>query len=69
MNPTEIKILLLRAGITQTSISQNLGVTLGFVNQIITGRRHTRRVREAIAKAVGRRVDELWPPEPQNKAA
>ena len=69
MNSTEIRILLLRAHVTQTSIARELGVTLGFVNQIIMGRRNTMRVREAIAKAVGRRVEDLWPSEPSKKAA
>ena len=64
MSPLEIKILLLRVGITQTSIAKKLGVTLGFVNQIVNGQRHTKRVRKAIAKAVGRRVEELWPSGP-----
>jgi transcriptional regulator with XRE-family HTH domain len=69
MTSTEIKILLLRDGITQTSIAKKIGVTLGFVNQIINGQRRTRRVRMAIAKAVGRRVEDLWPSKSFKKAA
>jgi transcriptional regulator with XRE-family HTH domain len=69
MEPLEIKILLLRAGITQASIAKKIGVTLPFVNQIIKGQRSTGRVRRAIAKAVGKRVEELWPSGPFEKAA
>ena len=69
MTPIEIKILLLRAGVTQTSIANKLGVTLGFVNQNINGQRATKRVRKAIAKAAGKRIEDLWPSGPINKAA
>jgi transcriptional regulator with XRE-family HTH domain len=69
MSPVEIKILLLRAGITQTSIAKKLGVTLGFVNQIVNGQRHTKRVRMAIARAVGKRIEDLWPSRPVKKDA
>ncbi len=69
MDHIEIKILLIRAGVSQSSIARKLHVTVGFVNQIITGRRHTKRVRMAIAKAVGRRVEELWPSGPIKKTA
>jgi lambda repressor-like predicted transcriptional regulator len=65
----EIKIQLLRAGKTQASIARELGVNRSFVNNVIKGHRSTMRVREAIAKAVGKRVDELWPSRPIKKAA
>lgn len=69
MEPLEIKILLLRAGVTQSSIAKKIGVTPPFVNQIIKGQRPTGRVRRAIAEAVGKRVEELWPSRPIQKAA
>ena len=65
----EIKIQLLRAGKTQASIARDLGVNRSFVNNVIKGLRHTARVRMAIAKAVGKRVEELWPSRPLKKAA
>jgi len=69
MTPVDIKILLLRAGVTQTSIARKLRVSLGFVNQNINGQRATKRVRKAIAKAAGKRIEDLWPSGPINKAA
>ncbi len=69
MKPIEIKILLLRAGVTQANIGRKVGVSRSFINQIIKGQRQTKRVRMAIAKAVGRRVEELWPSGPFQKAA
>ena len=60
----EIKILLIRAGITQSSIARKLGVTNSFVNQVIKGHRHTERVKMAIAEAVGKPVEKLWPSRP-----
>jgi len=65
----EIKIMLLRAGKTQASIARDLGVNRSFVNNVIKGHRSTRRVREAIANAVGKRIGELWPSGPYKKAA
>jgi DNA-binding transcriptional regulator LsrR (DeoR family) len=61
MTPKEIKILLFEAEITQTEIAKKLCVTLGFVNQVILGIRKTQYVRDAIAKAVGKPVEKLWP--------
>jgi transcriptional regulator with XRE-family HTH domain len=61
MTPIDLRILLLKAGVSQASIAKKLGVTLGFVNQIVYGRRSTKRVRMAIARAVGKRAEDLWP--------
>jgi transcriptional regulator with XRE-family HTH domain len=69
MDHIEIKILLLRAGVSQSAIARKLHVTVGFVNQIITGRRHTKRVRMAIAEAVGKQVEDLWPESNHKKKA
>ncbi len=65
----QIKIQLLRAGKTQASIARDLGVNRSFVNNVIKGHRSTLRVRKAIAKAVGKRIEELWPSSPFKKAA
>ena len=69
MKPVEIKILMMRAGVTQTKIAKQLGITIPFVNQIISGIRPTKYIRESIADAIGKPVEELWPEESPNKAA
>jgi len=61
MTPTERKVLLLRAGITQTDIARELGITKNSINQEIHDRRTSKRIRKAIARAVDRPVEELWP--------
>jgi len=61
MKSIEIRVLLLRAGKTQGQIAKELGITRAFVNQVVLGVRHTSYIREAIAKAVGKPVEKLWP--------
>jgi len=57
-----IKILLLQAEVTQAQIAEKLGIPSENVTDTIAGRRHTRRIQEAIAQAVGREPEKLWPP-------
>ena len=61
MKPIDIRILLMRAKKSQNSIAKELDITQSFVAQVILGIRKTQYVREAIAKAVGKRVEDLWP--------
>ena len=68
-NQIEIKIALLRAQKKQTDIARKLGITKQFVNCVIKGQRRTAYVRKAIAKAAGKRIEDLWPSGPLNKAA
>lgn len=65
----EIKKALLDARVKQIDIARKLKITRQFVNIVIKGRRPTKRVRMAIAKAVGKRLDELWPSGPYKRAA
>ncbi|MBM9520873.1 winged helix-turn-helix transcriptional regulator [Desulforhopalus vacuolatus] len=46
-----IKQYLKEAGATQAGIARELGVPITTVNQVVMGKRHTRYVREAIAKS------------------
>lgn len=65
---TNIKIELLRIGVTQSEIANRLKVSVGSVNDVISGRRITPRIRTAIANAIGKPVEKIWPPT-QEKAA
>jgi len=69
MTPLEIKIEMLRSGITQPSIAKKLGVSTVYVHQVIRGLRRSQTIRQTIAEAVGKSVEELWPEESPNKAA
>ena len=57
----EIRIRMMRLGISASEIAAKLNVTEPFVHQVITGIRTTERIREAIAEAVGKPVEKLWP--------
>ena len=63
MHRTSIKARLLEAGIKQVDIARQIGVDPSAVSAIIAGRKRSRRVREAIARALGVKIQELWPEE------
>jgi lambda repressor-like predicted transcriptional regulator len=58
---TEIKVLLLKKGITQAQIARQERVSIGAVNHVVLGRRKNPRLRKAIARACGVQVEDLWP--------
>ena len=60
MKSADIKKLMAVAGVSQGVIAERLRVTKNFVYQVIHGIRSTERVRQAIADAVGKSVEELW---------
>ena len=63
MTPIEIKIELIRAGITQADIARRCEppTSRQFINQVIAGRRDTPRIRECIAAALGLPVEKVFP--------
>ena len=63
LTSAEIKAALLLRGISQTEIAEASGVERSRVSEVINGRRTTRRIREAVAKALGRDVEAIWPDE------
>ena len=68
-DPVEIKIALIRARKSQADIARNLGVDKAIVTRVIKGQRTSKRVRMAIAEAVGKRIEDLWPSRPYKRAA
>lgn len=56
-----IKAFLVLAGVTQSEIARSLDISVGSVNDVITGRRNTHRIRLAIATAIGKPVKKIWP--------
>ena len=54
-------------GVTQREIALMLNVSPVSVNNVISGRRTTPRIRKAIAFAIGKPVSELWPEQPSTK--
>ena len=63
LTPAEIKAALLLRGVTQARIARECGCDRSVVANVIAGRRHTRRVREAIAAALGVPPESIWPDE------
>jgi len=51
---TEIKVALLRLGITQAQIARDLGIHIVSVNQVINGRFKSRRVSNYIQRLINR---------------
>lgn len=61
MTPVEIKIELLKAGITQTAIANDCGVSRQAVHQVVNGRSSSYRVRCLVASSIGKPVESVWP--------
>lgn len=61
MTPQEIRAHLILKDITQSSIAKELAVPASLVSMVIYGTEKTPRVRVAIAKAIGKPVQEIWP--------
>jgi transcriptional regulator with XRE-family HTH domain len=65
----EVRIALLRSRKTQVQIARRLGISKQYVHKVAKGQRRTAYVRKAIAKAAGKRIEDLWPSSPSKKAA
>lgn len=61
MTGTEIKIELMRRGISQVSLARALGVTPTTVFNTIHNGLVSHRIRVAIAEAAGMDVADIWP--------
>lgn len=60
MTPVDIKVELLRKGVTIASIAKELEVEAPHVSQVLHGKRRSPRVEQAIAKAIGRPVAKVF---------
>lgn len=61
MTPIEIKAALMVAGVSGREMAKRLGVTDQAVSNVIYGRTTSMRVRKAIAEALSKPVNALWP--------
>ena len=61
MTPLEIKIEMLRAGVTQAEIARRLGVTKPSVCQAVNGVRASDRIQREIADAIGMDPARVFP--------
>jgi transcriptional regulator with XRE-family HTH domain len=60
MSRKEIKKLLIDKDITQTELARRVGISLTGVNQVISGKRKTKHIQEAIARELGLKVGKLF---------
>jgi transcriptional regulator with XRE-family HTH domain len=61
MKPLEIRIELMRAGMTQKDIADELKVSASMVSRVIDGKSASHRVRQQVAAAIGESVRQIWP--------
>jgi lambda repressor-like predicted transcriptional regulator len=61
MEPDEIRILLVRAKVTQAAIARELGVHKTSINKVILGWSVSDRIRQCIANKVGVDIKRIWP--------
>lgn len=61
MTPTEIRIAMLKAGVTQSGIARELDVHPSSVLMVIDGRIVSDRIRRKIAERCGLHVGKIWP--------
>ncbi|TSK07927.1 MAG: helix-turn-helix domain-containing protein [Geobacter sp.] len=56
----EVKAKMVLKDISQSSIATELDVTPGTVSAVVSGKRKSKRVQEAIAKKLGIKYETLW---------
>jgi lambda repressor-like predicted transcriptional regulator len=61
MRPTEIRIAMMQAGVNQSAIARELGVSHTAVRLIIDGKGVSHRIREKIAEQIGIDIRRIWP--------
>lgn len=61
MDRLEIQYRMKRKGVTQAAIAKKLGITAPTVCNVIKGTAQSARVKQAIAKALELKVEDLWP--------
>jgi lambda repressor-like predicted transcriptional regulator len=60
-DPVQIRVELIKKGVSQSALARELGVWPSTIGKIIDGLSASDRIRRAIAAAIGRDVREIWP--------
>ena len=63
LHPRRVRAAMYERGITNKLIANQESVSEIYVTFVVNGRRKGYRIREAIAKACGLKVKDLWPDE------
>lgn len=67
--PTPLKLAVVMSGRRQKDIATEVGTDEATLSRIVNGLHADDRMRSAIAAALGRQVDELWPADEEQRAA
>jgi transcriptional regulator with XRE-family HTH domain len=66
---SKIKSLMVLKGVRQVDIAEEEKVSAPLVSAVVSGHKKSPRVRNAIARALGTAVEDLWPNNNGEKAA
>lgn len=61
MHPADIKAALEKAGITQSSLAGDIGVSPTAVNRVIWSLSRSTRIEEKISKTIRKPLHQIWP--------
>lgn len=61
MTPNQIRAEMMLKNIRPVDIARRLNVTRSAVTNVIKGVKTSQRIREAIAEAIGKDVEAVWP--------
>ena len=61
MTPNQIRAAMILKNVRPADIARRLNVTRGAVSNVISGLIVSQRIREAVAEAIGKEVDAIWP--------
>lgn len=61
MDRNELKALIRERGFTYQTLADEIGITFQAVGEIVAGRTTSATARYALARALGSRVEDLWP--------
>jgi len=62
-DPTRIKVLMMRRGVSQAKVARRVGMTPAAVSLTVAGKRKNPRIRQDIAELLSVKVTDLWPEE------
>jgi len=66
MEHRELRALMCKKGVTNVLIANKTGVSPTWVSLVLCSHKKSHRIRRAIARAVGKRVKDIWPAHPVN---
>lgn len=61
--PTPLRLAIVHSGRTQRDVAGEAGISEGHLSRIVNGLHTDDATQEAIARAIGKTVAELWPNE------